>query len=132
MQKFETKRLPVQRDCAAPDGSDVRLLLGVKNGALAHFQLGTDQVSIAVTHKTVDEVWYILSGQGEMWRLNNQQEEVILLEPGVSLTIPLGTKFQFRTIGDKPLAAIGMTTPPWPGEDEAVVVEGKWEPTFKK
>lgn len=130
MKKFETKKLPVEKDVAAPDGSDVRVLLGVQGGGLAHFELAAGQVSVAVMHKTVEEVWYVLSGKGEMWRMNGEQEEIVELEAGVSLSIPLGTKFQFRALGDSPLAAIGMTTPPWPGEGEAVLVEGKWQSTF--
>jgi mannose-6-phosphate isomerase-like protein (cupin superfamily) len=46
----------------------------------------------------------------------------------VCLTIPLGTHFQFRSHGKEPLSAIGVTMPPWPGEDEAYDVEGPWEP----
>jgi mannose-6-phosphate isomerase-like protein (cupin superfamily) len=59
-------------------------------------------------------------------------EEVIALEPGVSLTIPLGTHFQFRSLGAEPLAAIGVTMPPWPGDDEAFEVPGKWEATVTR
>ena len=51
------------------------------------------------------------------------------VEPGVCLTIPLGTHFQFRSHGYESLAAVGVTMPPWPGEGEAMIVPGKWEPT---
>ena len=64
-----------------------------------------------------------------MWRKQNDQEEVAAVEPGVCLTIPLGTHFQFRSFGYEPLAAVGVTMPPWPGEGEAYEVKGKWEPT---
>lgn len=30
-----------------------------------------------------------------------------------------------------PLAALGGTMPPWPGEGEAYEVEGKWTPTVE-
>jgi hypothetical protein len=33
MRMFETKRLPVDRNDVAPDGSDVRILLGFREGA---------------------------------------------------------------------------------------------------
>ena len=58
-----------------------------------------------------------------------EREEIVTLEAGVCLTIPRGTHFQFRTLGDAPLAAVGVTMPPWPGEGEAVVVAGPWAPT---
>jgi mannose-6-phosphate isomerase-like protein (cupin superfamily) len=82
-----------------------------------------------VTHRTVEEIWFFVGGRGEMWRKQGAREEVVTVEPGVCLTIPLGAHFQFRALGDGPLAAVGVTMPPWPGDGEAVVVEGKWLPT---
>ena len=54
------------------------------------------------------------------------REEIVALEPGVCLTIPQGVHFQFRALGDDPLRALGVTMPPWPGTDEAIVVTGPW------
>jgi mannose-6-phosphate isomerase-like protein (cupin superfamily) len=133
MASFETRHLPARPDAVAPDGSHVRVLLGLAGGGMAHFELGPGQVSRAVTHRTVEEIWYFLSGRGEMWRAPNGRVEgatVVDVYPGVCLTIPLGTHFQFRAFGFEPLAAVGVTMPPWPGEDEAVVVAGAWEPTL--
>jgi len=121
--------LPAHADAVAPDGSDVRVLLGVAGGSLAHFELGAGETSIPVEHRTVEEVWYFLRGRGEMWRKSGEQEEVVEVSPDVCVTIPLGTRFQFRAFGDAPLAAIGVTIPPWPGEGEATAVVGPWEPT---
>lgn len=126
---FETKRLPVEPDVVAPDGSDVRVLLGLEAGGMAHFELGRAQTSAAVVHRTVEEIWYFLAGRGEMWRKSEEQEEIVAVERGVCLTIPLGTRFQFRSFGDEPLQAVAVTMPPWPGEDEARIVQGRWEPT---
>ena len=129
MTEFETKRLPSARDTMAPDGSDVRILLRVRAGGMAHFELRSGRTSIAVTHRTVEEIWFVLSGRGEMWRKQNGRDEVVSIEAGTCLTIPLGTRFQFRAFGPEPLAAVGVTMPPWPGDDEAEVVEGIWAPT---
>jgi len=129
MANFDTKRLPVARDDVAPDGSDVRILLSLNDGGMAHFELAPGQTSTAVTHRTVEEIWFFLSGRGEMWRKQNEREEVVPVDPGVCLTIPLGTHFQFRSFGYEPLSALGVTMPRWPGEGEAIVVQGKWEPT---
>ena len=123
---FSTRRLPEQRDVIAPDGSDVRLLLQVSGGSLAHFQLAPGKTSVAIHHRTVEEIWYITSGRGEMWRRLNEFESVIELEPGICLDIPAGTEFQFRSGGSDPLAAIGVTIPPWPGQGEAIVSDGPW------
>ena len=129
MANFSTKHLPVARDAIAPDGSDVRLLSSLDGGSMAQFELGPNLVSMAVTHRTVEEIWFFLSGRGEMWRLQNGQSAIVEVRPGVSLTIPRGTHFQFRSFGEEPLAAIGVTMPPWPGDDEAVLVTGQWTPT---
>jgi mannose-6-phosphate isomerase-like protein (cupin superfamily) len=127
--KFSTKLLPLTPDTAAPDGSDVRILLGLPSGGMAHFELQPGHISTPVTHRTVEELWYVLTGRGEMWRQQAGHEETVALEPGVCLTIPLGTHFQFRSLGDESLTAVAVTVPPWPGEDEAYQVDGPWTPT---
>jgi mannose-6-phosphate isomerase-like protein (cupin superfamily) len=126
MSEFLTKRLPVDRDDIAPDGSDVRILLGLDRGGMAHFELAPGETSVAVAHHTIEEIWFFLSGRGEMWRKLGDQEEVVPVDPGTCITIPVGTHFQFRSFGYEPLVAIGVTMPPWPGEDEAYQVEGIW------
>jgi len=126
---FSTKRLPVARDDVAPDGSDVRILLWLAGGSMAHFELPPGHTSTAVAHRTVEEIWFFLTGRGEMWRKQGIREDVVPVDPGVCLTIPLGTHFQFRSFGDEPLAAVAVTMPLWPGEGEAYEVKGKWDPT---
>jgi hypothetical protein len=48
-----------------------------------------------------------------------------------TVTIPLGTAFQLRSTTDEPLTAVACTMPPWPGDGEAVRVEGNWAPTLE-
>jgi mannose-6-phosphate isomerase-like protein (cupin superfamily) len=130
MSTFTTKRLPVKPDAVAPDGSDVRVLLQLDRGSLAHFEIAPGQTSVAVAHHTIEEIWFFLNGQGEMWREQEGKEEIVPVERGVCITIPVGTKFQFRSFGYEPLSAIGVTMPPWPGPGEAYQVQGIWEPTL--
>jgi mannose-6-phosphate isomerase-like protein (cupin superfamily) len=127
---FDSLKLPIARTDVAPDGSEVRVLLGLARGGMAHFQLEPGETSKAVTHKTVEEIWFILSGRGEMWRELDGRAEIVDLSAGVCLTIPLGTRFQFRALGEEVLAAIGVTMPPWPGAGEAIQVQGPWQPTL--
>ena len=124
--KFDTRRAP---DAIAPDGSEVRVLCGLSGGGLALFSLPPDAVSKAVAHRTVEELWYIVSGHGRMWRRLDGQEEIVEIGPGVSLSIPVGAHFQFRCDGPQPLLVLGATMPPWPGPDEAYPVEGVWDAT---
>src|SRR6185369_1584083 len=127
--KLETRRLPVLPDIVAPDGSDVRVLLKTARGSMAHFELAGGRASDPIRHRAVDEIWFVLSGRGEMWRCAQEQEEVVALEPGICITIPAGTHFQFRAMDGTALAAVGVTMPPWPGPDEAIAVTGKWAAT---
>jgi mannose-6-phosphate isomerase-like protein (cupin superfamily) len=131
MTAFATLRLPSDATLLAPDGSDVHVLLGLPGGSMAHFELGAGRVSLAVTHRTVDEVWFVLAGAGEMWRKQGEREEIVALEPGVCLTIPVGTHFQFRASTSQSVAAVAITMPPWPGESEAIVVQGHWAPSIR-
>ena len=120
------RMLAVDADVIAPDGCEVRILAQTPRGSMAHFTLRPGQVSRAVAHRTVEEVWYFLSGRGRMWRRKGEAEEIVEVAPGVSLSIPLGTHFQLSNDGAEALAAVAVTMPPWPGEDEAFFVEGKW------
>jgi mannose-6-phosphate isomerase-like protein (cupin superfamily) len=117
---------------------------------MVHCTLQSGQVTQAVRHRTVEEMWFCVAGAGQMWRRfsptpgptptptptpptearsESPSEEVVDLEPGVALSIPLGVAFQFRASGSRPLEVVIATIPSWPGEDEAVPVEGVWEAT---
>ena len=121
--------LPHDLDVLAPDGSEVRILLSLAGGSMAHFQLPAGRVSRAVHHRTVEEIWYVLSGQGEMWRSAGGQQQIVTLTPGTCLTIPAGVDFQFRSQPAEALAAVAITMPPWPGDGEAEFVDGRWQST---
>jgi mannose-6-phosphate isomerase-like protein (cupin superfamily) len=128
MPPFESNRVRAEYDLLAPDGSEIRLLHSLPGASVAHCALPAGAVSTAVRHRTVAEVWFFLAGEGQVWRKQGQREQVLDARRGLSLTIPLGTAFQFRNTGDVPLEFLITTTPPWPGEHEAVVVDGGiWE-----
>ena len=128
MCAFETKPLGATPDAIAPDGTAVRLLAALSAGSFAHFELPAGAVSRAIVHRSVEEIWFFVAGRGELWRRAGDQEEVVAVAAGVSATIPLGTRFQFRASPEAPLAFVAVTMPPWPGEEEAVFVPGPWEP----
>jgi mannose-6-phosphate isomerase-like protein (cupin superfamily) len=129
---FATKQISADPDATAPDGAMVRVLLALDRGSMAHFSLAPGQTSVPVHHKSVEEIWFVVAGRGEMWRRVGDQEDVVELAPGVCLTIPLGTRFQFRSGEDSPLEVVGVTMPPWPLDRvEAVRSDvAKWEPTL--
>ncbi len=129
LMSFETKQMSTAPDTIAPDGSEVRVLCQVGRGGMAHFMLLPKAVSKAVAHRTIEEVWYFVSGHGRMWRRLGDREKTVEVRPGTSITIPVGTHFQFRSDSDEPLVAVGATMPPWPGEGEAYEVAGPWTST---
>jgi mannose-6-phosphate isomerase-like protein (cupin superfamily) len=122
---FQTTGMPEEFE-TAPDGSEIRPLLKTVGGSFAHCTLPAGYTSLAVRHRTVEEIWFFISGKGEMWRKQGDREEVVEVGPGVCLTIPLGTHFQFRNTGEEPLCSLIATMPPWPGSQEAVLVKGRW------
>ena len=106
---YTTTLLRDHADAIAPDGSEVRLLVELSRGSLAHFTLP--------------------ARKGEMWRAQGEEEDIVTLQPGVALSIPTGCSFQFRAGENSDLEAVGVAMPPWPGEHEAAAAEGPWDPT---
>ncbi len=128
MRQYKSNRVSDSYDALAPDGSEIRLLHSLSGVSVAHCRLPVGAVTVPVRHRTVEEVWFFLAGAGQVWRKQGEREQVLDVAPGQSLTIPLGTDFQFRNTGNVPLEFIIATTPPWPGEDEAVPLDrGHWE-----
>ncbi|HVH80470.1 MAG TPA: cupin domain-containing protein [Stellaceae bacterium] len=90
------------------------------------FSLEPAAVSKAVAHRAVEEIWYVVAGKGRLWRGQGTAEDVTVLAPGMSLTIPVGTSFQFCNDGNDVLQIVAVTMPPWPGDGEVYAVIGKW------
>jgi mannose-6-phosphate isomerase-like protein (cupin superfamily) len=124
--------VPDSPDVIAPDGSTVHVLLSLESGGMARFSLAPRTTTVAVRHRTVEEIWYVVAGSGEMWRSATGEVGAapVSLEVGVCVTIPLGTHFQFRSASDG-LVTVAVTMPPWPGEGEAIRTTGPWEPTVQ-
>ena len=137
-------RRAAQPDATAPDGSEIRLLADARHAArkssMVEVALPAGQVSRPVYHRTVEEIWYILEGEGQVWRCPPPEPDQCrgaapappqAVSPGDALVIPTGWRFQFAASAAAPLRFLCHTTPPWPGEDEAAPAErgGLGEPT---
>lgn len=85
---------------------------------------------MAVVYKTVSEFWYVLEGQGEIWRYDGYQNSVTTLMPGTSIDIPKGTAFQYRNVAGTELKFICIAMPSWPGNSESTYIDGKWNSTI--
>ncbi|MBC8280366.1 MAG: cupin domain-containing protein [Chloroflexi bacterium] len=118
-------------DTTAPDGSEIRLLVtdteGATKSSLVEVTLAPGEVTRPVKHRTVDEIWYVLEGNGKVWRCPTdaapETVAAVPISPGDALVIPTGWSFQFSAEDQNELRFLCHTTPPWPGEDEAVPVE---------
>ena len=121
-----TKQLSSTYDYLAPDGSEIRLLAATGAGGLCHCTLPSGKTSSPVKHESVQELWYVLAGKGEIWRNDGHDDLVTPSEPGVSLLIDPGTRFQFRCLGPLPLEILIVTMPKWPGAHEAEAAPGYW------
>lgn len=115
----------------SPLGSHVRFLLDGPHGNLIHATVPPGMVGRACRFRTIEEYWFVLSGEGELWRRSpDGQETVTRLVPGVSVDIPSGTTFQYRCTGSVPLLCVVTAMPPWPGDDEAEIMAGPWVPAI--
>jgi len=106
---FDTKQISSQYDDIAPDGSEVRVLCRVGRGSMAHFTLPPRAVSKAVASDNLEELWYFISGHGQMWRRLGSREEIVDVGPGLCINIPAGTHFQFRST---PMSRLWRLAPP--------------------
>lgn len=121
--------LPESPASRSPAGADIRFIMDGTTGNMIHSTVPPGQINRATVHETVSEFWYVLEGEGEIWRRNADAEKVTRLMPGVSIDIPVGTEFQYRNVGKDSLKFICISMPPWPGDHEATHLSGVWEPT---
>lgn len=127
---FQTLPIDEAGSETAPDGSNVRPLLRFPAGSMARFEFAAGQVSEAVRHAEVDELWYVIDGSGEMWRKQDQTSSIEPLEPGTCVSIPRHAAFQCRA-GGAGMIVIAVTLPAWSGDSNAIAAEGPWEATTR-
>jgi mannose-6-phosphate isomerase-like protein (cupin superfamily) len=83
------------------------------HGNMIHSTVPPGMVGRACRFQTIDEYWYVLSGEGEIWRgAPDGDESITRLIPGVCVDIPLGTAFQYRCTGNVPLVFTCTALPP--------------------
>jgi mannose-6-phosphate isomerase-like protein (cupin superfamily) len=107
-------------DAIAPDGSEIYYrVLGASRASLVEVVLRPGGVTRPVRHRTVEEIWYFIAGTGQIWL----DDEVRDVQVGSTVVVAPERDFQFRTTGVEALRFLCYTSPPWPGDDEAVRVE---------
>ncbi len=115
------QRLSRCQEFIAGDGTKLRelfhpdkqpLALGY---SLAHATVPVGQTSVPHSLKT-SEVYYIISGQGEMY-IDDENQKV---ESDDAIYIPPNARQYIRNIGDEPLVFICIVDPAWRQEDESI------------
>jgi len=113
-------------DAIAPDGSEIRLLAigthGATRASLCEVRLRAGATSRPIAHRSVEEIWYVIAGEGRVWRCppGGDVPPSIDVRPGDALVIPTGWRFQFGAAPDRDLRFLCFTAPPWPGAEEAM------------
>ncbi|MEM9154529.1 MAG: cupin domain-containing protein [Cyanobacteria bacterium P01_F01_bin.33] len=100
----------ILRELLHPDKQELALRY-----SLAHAILPVGQTSTPHSLKT-SEVYYILSGKGEMHVNDNVNE----IAPGDAVYIPPNAVQYVRSCGSEPLVFICIVDPAWRAEDETV------------
>jgi mannose-6-phosphate isomerase-like protein (cupin superfamily) len=109
------------RSYRAPDGSHIMKLGQEAGGGLALCTLAPGESSTPVRHRSVEELWYVLAGEGQISRRQGLHDPWVYdLMPGTSVDVGTGLTFQFRATGALPLRLLILTLPHWPGPDEAI------------
>ena len=95
-----------------PGGATYRTLIGDDNGAGIPIRTGiqTSEPGYATrehSHPYV-EVLTVLEGRGEAWL--DGEPGTIVMEPGVTISIPAGQVHGFRVLGDARLVTYGIHT----------------------
>jgi mannose-6-phosphate isomerase-like protein (cupin superfamily) len=131
---WATMPLPEKHNVVAADGSEIRVLLEMPGASTVHCTLRADAgtppgVSFATYNVGIDEIWYFLEGEGQIWRKRRgtqEEGETKEVRPGVSLTIPPDVIFQFRNTGRGALKFLCITMPPWKPGTNVKVDDCKW------
>lgn len=112
-------------DATAPDGAEIRVLIDRPQGAtrlsLAEALVKPGERTACVSHRTIEEIWFIVRGRGVFHRQSPDGSEAQAAEvaPGDALLIPMGYRFWVENTGPSDLVFLCCDTPPWPGEGEA-------------
>ena len=101
---MKTTTVETAKPGRSPLGARIRFLMDGPHGNMIHSTVPPGMVGRACHFRTIDEYWYVLSGEGEIWRrAPDGHESVTRLIAGVCVDIPLGTVFQYRCTGNVPL-----------------------------
>ena len=104
------------------DGSEIRELLAHRNScirkqSLAEARLPPGQATTPHYHPQTEEIYYILSGQGEM-QIDREKRPVVV---GDAIAIPPGAKHQITNTGSQTLLFLCCCAPGYEHHDTVLL-----------
>lgn len=89
-----------------------------KNVAVAILVMNPGDEVAPHYHKTREEVYFILSGEGiSTHKYKGGEEETLRYVKDLSIYIPIGTIHDIKVAGKEPLKILVITSPPLPADD---------------
>jgi mannose-6-phosphate isomerase-like protein (cupin superfamily) len=129
MTMVATHTLSAEPDAISPGGgAEIRHILSSPLGDLTHAVCPAGQVAPTHLLPALDEAYYVLAGEGEIWRSTDRRTGVTALVPGRWVQMPAGTKFQYRASRDASLVFLVVVLPTWRPELFHTVDEAIWPP----
>jgi mannose-6-phosphate isomerase-like protein (cupin superfamily) len=95
------------------DGSTIRELHHTSVQSLAEATLEVEQATERHYHRSAEEIYFVLKGQGKM----EVDGETSFLKPGDSVLIPAGAWHELENNGTSELRILCMCAPPYSHED---------------
>jgi len=121
--------LAADPDAVSPGGgAEIRYVLASPLGELTHAVCRTGEVAPTHLLPELDEAYYVLAGEGEIWRSAAKREAVTALRPGRWVQMPAGTRFQYRANRGSSLVFLVVVLPRWRPELFHIVEDGPWRP----
>ena len=107
---------------ATKDGSEIRELLAHRNSCIAKQSLAEARLPVGGSttphyHPRTEEIYYILSGRGQM-RICTETAEV---GPGDAIAIPPGLEHEITNTGDETLVFLCCCAPAYEHADTVLV-----------
>ena len=112
----------------APSGdTEIRLLPSLPRGELTHARCQAGAISKPGVVEGVTEAFYVLQGNGEIWRGDDAGDEVVDLRPGRAVLIPPAVGYQYRAARSGPVVFIVAVMPRWSPAHWRELEEGYWD-----
>ena len=117
-------------DAVSPGGgAEIRHIVSSPLGDLTHAVCPSGHVAPTHHLPELDEEYYVLAGEGEIWRATDEREAVTALRPGRWVQMPAGVRFQYRANRGSSLVFLVVVLPGWAPELFHTVPDGLWSAT---